>query len=60
MESKSIFVSKVFWANAVGLAAMIIQGLTGNFIVSPEIQAGALSVINIILRSVTKTAVNWN
>lgn len=59
MESKSIFTSKTFWANVVAVIAMIIQGVSGNFVVSAELQATALSVINIVLRSVTKSAVTW-
>ena len=55
---KSIFKSKTFWTNILAVGAMVIQGVTG-FAVSPEIQATALAVINIILRSVTKEAVVW-
>ena len=59
MENKSIFMSKTFWANVVGLVAMAIQGFTGKELLPLEMQGTALAVINIILRSITKSKVNW-
>lgn len=59
METKSIFTSKTFWANAVGLAAMIAQGYTGKEIMPLETQGAALSIVNILLRAITKQPVNW-
>lgn len=60
MESKSIFLSKTFWVNVVAVAAMVIQGLTGKEFISAELQLTILGVINILLRTITKSAVNWN
>lgn len=57
--AKSIFTSKTFWTNAIALIAMVAQGVSGKEVVSLEMQAVALSVINIILRTVTKDAVTW-
>ena len=48
------YVSKTLWVNAIATAALAIQTAYG-FQVSPEIQAYALVVINVILRLVTKT-----
>ncbi len=59
MESKSIFVSKTFWVNALALVGMIIQGATGKEFLSLEVQASILAGINIILRFVTKQSVSW-
>ena len=56
---KSIFNSKTFWVNVVALAAMITQGITGNEIITIEIQGTILAVINIVLRTITKEPVNW-
>lgn len=57
---KSIFTSKIFWTNVIALVAMTVQGVTGNeFLVSVEVQASILAVINVILRTVTKDAVTW-
>lgn len=58
--SKSIFTSKTFWANIVGLVAMILQGTTGSEILVPiETQGVLLTMINILLRSITKDSVTW-
>ena len=59
MGKKKVFASKTFWVNAIALVAMIVQGFTGKEIISLEMQATALSVINIILRLITKEAVEW-
>ena len=58
MDSKSIFVSKTFWVNLLALAGMTAQGVTGNEVFPLEIQTSILTIINIILRFVTKTAVS--
>lgn len=58
-NTKSIFTSKMFWANIIGLVAMIIQGVTGNEVISLEMQGTILAVINIVLRTITKDAVTW-
>ncbi len=60
MDSKSIFASKTFWVNIVALVAMIVQGTTGKDLIPLETQAIALSVVNIIIRSITKSAVSWS
>lgn len=59
VNSKSIFSSKTFWVNVLAVVAMSIQGLTGKNLFPLEYQATALSFINIILRTVTKSAVKW-
>lgn len=51
---KKWYASKTLWVNAIGLAAMIAQGAFG-WVISPEYQAMALTVVNVILRAVTKT-----
>jgi len=59
-SSKSIFTSKMFWTNVVALIGMIVQGLTGNeLLVGVEVQAAVLSIVNILLRTVTKEPVTW-
>jgi uncharacterized membrane protein len=58
MDSKSIFVSKTFWVNLLSLVGMVAQGVTGNEVFPLEVQASILTIINIILRFVTKTAVS--
>ncbi|MDI6755339.1 MAG: hypothetical protein QME78_13210 [Thermodesulfobacteriota bacterium] len=60
MEAKSIFKSKIFWANFIAIALIIIQALTGisPAEIGPERQGVILAVVNIIFRFVTKVPVN--
>jgi len=53
------YASKTLWTNSLVLVAMIVQGVTGREVISLEIQAMLLSVVNIILRFVTKSPVVW-
>lgn len=55
---KNIFKSKTFWLNALSIAGMLIQAKTG-FIIDPTTQAIALSVVNTIIRTVTKEPITW-
>jgi len=57
---KSIFTSKTFWTNVVGLVAMTVQGITGKELINLEIQGTILAVINIVLRTITKDPVSWS
>ena len=62
MESKHIFLSKIFWANVLGLVAIVATaegvdlGLSSD--VQAEIVAGILAVVNVILRMVTRQPVH--
>ena len=60
METKSIFLSKTFWVNILAVAAMGIQGLVGKEVISAELQVTILGIVNVLLRMVTKTQVNWS
>lgn len=53
MNSKAWWMSKTLWVNALAGLAMIIQALQGAPWFSPEAQAGALAVINVLLRLIT-------
>ena len=55
---KSFLTSKTLWVNTIAFAAIVVQGFTG-FAIDPVLQAGALTVINVILRAVTKEAVSF-
>ena len=59
METKKWYTSKTLWANAIGIVAIIIQGVTGNEVISIEYQAVILGFINMILRFITKEPVSW-
>lgn len=56
MNSKNIIWSKTFWLNVLALIGFVVQFYT-NWVLPPEWQAGALGVINLILRAVTKQPV---
>jgi uncharacterized membrane protein len=57
-ESKSIFKSKTFWLNVLALAVAILSALQGQM--EAGISLTLFSIVNIILRSVTKESVRWN
>jgi hypothetical protein len=58
MESKKFWESKTMWVNVIAAAAVVIQTQTG-FIVGPELQALALTVLNLFLRSITEKPLEW-
>lgn len=55
---KQWYLSKTIWVNALALAGLITQTQTG-FVFSPEMQALALSVVNMLLRVITKEEIIW-
>lgn len=56
---KAWYNSKTLWVNSLMLAAMFAQQVTGKDILTPEIQASTIAVINVILRLLTKDKVTW-
>jgi hypothetical protein len=50
---KPWYASKTLWANGLAIIGSVVQGVTGNDVVSPEIQLTFLGVINVILRFFT-------
>jgi hypothetical protein len=52
--NKKWYMSKTLWVNFIGFIAIGIQVVTGEQYFSPEYQAMALTVVNAILRMVTK------
>lgn len=57
-ESKEWWKSKTVWINLISVVAMMVQSHTG-FVIPPEGQIAILGVINLILRSVTRTTLDW-
>lgn len=55
---KKWYASKTFWVNALALVATIAQGSYG-FVVSPEVQGIILTLVNVVLRTVTKEEISW-
>lgn len=56
---KNWYDSKTLWVNTLLLLAMITQQVTGKDILTPEIQAAVIALINVILRMVTKDKITW-
>jgi len=52
-QSKKWYLSKTVWINVIALAGLIVQTQTG-FLLTPEVQAMALTLVNLAVRSVTK------
>lgn len=52
--------SRTLWVNAIAIVGMITQGVTGHVLISMELQATILGVINMVLRLITKTPVVWS
>jgi fumarate reductase subunit C len=53
METKKWYLSKTIWINVIALAGLIVQTQTG-FLLTPEVQAMALTLVNLAVRAVTK------
>jgi fumarate reductase subunit C len=52
-QSKKWYLSKTVWINVIALAGLIVQTQTG-FLLTPEVQAMALTLVNLAVRAVTK------
>ena len=57
---KPWYASKTLWVNLIAITALAIQNLSADFVISPEIQAGLLALINLILRTVTHQPIDWS
>jgi hypothetical protein len=55
---KEFYLSKTFWINIVALVAIVLQSYT-EFIITPEIQASILVIINLILRAITGDEISF-
>lgn len=56
---KHWYQSKTIWANVLFAIAVGIQTVTGTDWFNPAIQGAFLIVINLILRVITKQALEW-
>jgi len=56
---KKWYASKTLWTNAVMLAGVVILNITGQDILTPEVQGAIITVVNVILRVVTKEEIIW-
>lgn len=55
MEPKKWYKSKTLWVNALAAVAVVVQAATGTAWFNPEAQAGALALVNMVLRIATST-----
>lgn len=53
-SGKKWYDSKTVWVNGVLFAGSIVQAVTGHNIITPDVQASIITIINLILRAVTK------
>jgi hypothetical protein len=57
---KNWFESKTLWFNVLALVAVILQAVTGKEVLSVETQGVLLTVINFVLRLITKHQIDWS
>ena len=57
-DPKSILVSKTFWVNLLGLLTLVLPLLGAPQVLDPEVTAGLLAVVNLVLRFLTKGPVS--
>ena len=57
-QEKQWYESKTLWLNLLSVIALVVQTQTG-FIVDAEAQMALLGVINLVLRTFTKSHLNW-
>lgn len=57
-DAKKFWQSKTVWVNLIAAAAAAIQYKTG-FIVDAEQQFMVLTLVNLVLRSITDTKIEW-
>lgn len=53
MDGKPWYRSKTLWVNAIALAAIIINTVTGADVVDEAAAAAVITVVNLVLRLVT-------
>jgi hypothetical protein len=58
VNGKKFYLSKTFWVNVLCAAALGLQMRYG-FVISPDLQALALTGLNLILRKLTNQPVVW-
>lgn len=59
VANKRWYLSKTIYINAIVFIGIIAQQISGKDIITPEFQVVILSLINLILRAVTKENITW-
>ena len=50
---KKLWKSKTLWVNLVAGIGLILQAVTGNVVLDPELQTAIIVVVNFLLRLIT-------
>jgi len=58
MHTKKWWKSRTLWVNALAFAALMLQSMTGEMILSPESQAAIIVLLNLVLRLITKSGLD--
>lgn len=53
-KKKKWYTSKTVWVNVIALAAVVAQAQTGKEVIGVETQGVILTVVNLVLRAITK------
>lgn len=56
---KKWYTSKTVWSNFIMLIGVIVLNTTGKNILTPEVQAAIITVVNLLLRIITKEEITW-
>lgn len=59
MINKKWWMSKTVWLNVIALIGVMLQSMYNKEVIPVELQATILSVVNLLLRSITKTNLEW-
>jgi len=59
VEEKKWYLSRTFYMNGLMLLAAVANGQLEFLTITPEVQAAALVLINVVLRVITKTNLTW-
>lgn len=56
---KKWYTSKTVWSNFIMLIGVIVLNTTVKNILTPEVQAAIITVVNLLLRIITKEEITW-
>jgi hypothetical protein len=57
---KNWFESKTIWVNFLAFVAIVLQAIYGKEMLNPAAQGMILTVINMVLRFITKHQIDWS
>jgi len=59
LTMKKWYSSKTLWANGLAFAAIVFQLILDQEVIGAEAQVAILSLLNVILRIITKESIEW-